>query len=296
MHASVSRKPEARPTTAAPPAFAGSFDLPTRQSGALRPSILNPRTVADCGEHALIARIKERLTTPPWVVVGPGDDAAAIEPVRGALEVVTTDAQVEGVHFDRRFVPPDAIGHRALAVNLSDLAAMGARPRAALLSMALPSSLEIEAFDQHRRRLAVAGNSLRRRADRRQHHAHDRAAAARRHGHRHRAPPQGADPCRARKSATRSTSRARWVTQRSGCGGFRMRMDGGRRGSGAQATSGPIPGCAPGSCSAGTARPPVAWTSAMDWQTVCVRSHRLPSSVLRSTAPLYRSQPRHGTG
>jgi thiamine-monophosphate kinase len=82
------------------------------------------------------------------VVVGPGDDAAAIEPVRGALEVLTTDAQVEGVHFDRRFVPPDAIGHRALAVNLSDLAAMGARPRAALLSLALPDSLEVTSFDQ----------------------------------------------------------------------------------------------------------------------------------------------------
>ncbi len=82
------------------------------------------------------------------MVIGPGDDAAAIEPVRGALEVLTTDAQVEGVHFDRRFVPPDAIGHRALAVNLSDLAAMGARPRAALLSLALPASLEITTFDQ----------------------------------------------------------------------------------------------------------------------------------------------------
>jgi len=109
---------------------------------------LNPHTVADCGERALIARIRQRLTTPQWVVVGPGDDAAAIEPVRGALEVITTDAQVEGVHFDRRFVPPDAIGHRALAVNLSDLAAMGARPRAALLSMALPPSLELDAFDR----------------------------------------------------------------------------------------------------------------------------------------------------
>jgi thiamine-monophosphate kinase len=104
--------------------------------------------VADCGEHALIARIRQRLTTAPWVVVGPGDDAAAIEPVRGALEVLTTDAQVEGVHFDRRFVPPDAIGHRALAVNLSDLAAMGARPRAALLSLALPATLEIADFDR----------------------------------------------------------------------------------------------------------------------------------------------------
>ncbi len=104
--------------------------------------------MSDCGERALIARIRQRLTTPQWVVVGPGDDAAAIEPVRGLLEVVTTDAQVDGVHFDRRFVPPDAIGHRALAVNLSDLAAMGARPRAALLSMALPPSLELDAFDR----------------------------------------------------------------------------------------------------------------------------------------------------
>jgi thiamine-monophosphate kinase len=109
---------------------------------------LNTSTVADCGERALIARIRERLTMPAWVVVGPGDDAAALEPVRGALEVLTTDAQVDGVHFDRRFVPPDAIGHRALAVNLSDLAAMGARPRAALLSLALPASLELSAFDQ----------------------------------------------------------------------------------------------------------------------------------------------------
>ena len=62
--------------------------------------------------------------------------------------MLTTDAQVDGVHFDRRFVPPDAIGHRALAVNLSDLAAMGARPRAALLSLALPPSLELDAFDR----------------------------------------------------------------------------------------------------------------------------------------------------
>ena len=85
---------------------------------------------------------------PPWVAVGPGDDAAVIEPERGALEVLTTDAQVDGVHFDRRFVPPSAIGHRALAVNLSDLAAMGARPRAFLLSLALPPDMAADEFDQ----------------------------------------------------------------------------------------------------------------------------------------------------
>src|SRR5919108_3329187 len=105
-------------------------------------------TVARIGERELIERIKSRLSTPAWVIVGPGDDAAVIEPERGALDVLTTDALVEGVHFDRRFVPPDAIGHRALAVNLSDLAAMGASPRAALLSLALPPTLDVADFEQ----------------------------------------------------------------------------------------------------------------------------------------------------
>ena len=111
------------------------------------PTVLQNRTVSEIGEHALIARITGRLAMPPWVLVGPGDDAAVIEPERGALDVLTTDAQVEGVHFDRRFVPPDAIGHRALAVNLSDLAAMGAQPRAALLSLVLPGDLETPVVD-----------------------------------------------------------------------------------------------------------------------------------------------------
>jgi thiamine-monophosphate kinase len=105
-------------------------------------------TVADIGERALIARIKARVSMPSWVMIGPGDDAAVIKPERGAYDVLTTDAQVEGVHFDRRFVPPDAIGHRAMAVNLSDLAAMGALPRAALLSLALPPSLDVADFEQ----------------------------------------------------------------------------------------------------------------------------------------------------
>ena len=84
---------------------------------------------------------------PPWVVVGPGDDAAVLQPERGAFDVVTTDAHVDGVHFDLRFVPADAAGHRALAVNLSDLAAMGARPRAALLSLLLPDALAVDTLD-----------------------------------------------------------------------------------------------------------------------------------------------------
>src|SRR5438477_7581789 len=82
------------------------------------------------------------------MTVGIGDDAAVVEPERNRLEVLSVDALVEGVHFDRRFTPPDAIGHRALAVNLSDLAAMGAAPRLALLSLALPAALPCPEFDR----------------------------------------------------------------------------------------------------------------------------------------------------
>lgn len=105
-------------------------------------------TVAEFTEPALIARIQQRLAAPPaWLTVGIGDDAAVVEPERNRVEVLTVDALVEGVHFDRRFTPADAIGHRALAVNLSDLAAMGATPRLALLSFALPAALSIADFD-----------------------------------------------------------------------------------------------------------------------------------------------------
>ena len=107
-----------------------------------------PVTVGDVTERDLIARIRQRLPpAPAWVLVGIGDDAAVIEPERNRVDVLTVDAAIEGVHFDRACVPPDAIGHRALAVNLSDLAAMGAAPRVALLSMALPSTLPLADFD-----------------------------------------------------------------------------------------------------------------------------------------------------
>lgn len=105
--------------------------------------------VGDLSERELIARIDHRLSRRPgWLIVGIGDDAAVAEPVPRQLEVFTVDALVEGVHFDRRFTAPEAIGHRALAANLSDLAAMGAGPRLALLSMALPADLPLEHLDR----------------------------------------------------------------------------------------------------------------------------------------------------
>lgn len=108
----------------------------------------SPSSVAGLGERGLLARLRDRIPPPPpWVAIGVGDDAAVLEPARNHLEVATTDILVEGVHFDRRLSAPAAIGHKAMAVNVSDLAAMGAEPRAALLSLVLPDRLAVSEFD-----------------------------------------------------------------------------------------------------------------------------------------------------
>jgi thiamine-monophosphate kinase len=83
--------------------------------------------------------------------LGIGDDCAILSPPRGQEIVVTTDMSLEGRHFRRDWHPPRAVGHRALARGLSDLAAMGARPLAAFLSLAIPRALAaqgtwVEAF------------------------------------------------------------------------------------------------------------------------------------------------------
>jgi thiamine-monophosphate kinase len=105
-------------------------------------------TVAAVGERGLIDRIRKRLPPPPTdLLVAVGDDAAVVQPERGTLQVLTTDALVEGVHFDRRYSSPSDIGYKALAVNVSDIAAMGGTPRFALLSLMLPETLLLDDVD-----------------------------------------------------------------------------------------------------------------------------------------------------
>jgi thiamine-monophosphate kinase len=101
-------------------------------------------TIGEVGEHALIRWIASIVGTPASsdVVHGIGDDAAVVRPRRNHVDVLTTDVQVEGVHFSRAWTTAADLGHRALHVNLSDVAAMGAEPRVALLSLGLPTTLE----------------------------------------------------------------------------------------------------------------------------------------------------------
>jgi thiamine-monophosphate kinase len=75
------------------------------------------------------------------LVLGIGDDCAILRPPRGHQVLVTTDLSLEGRHFRRDLHPPESAGHRVLARGLSDLAAMGARPLAAFLSLALPAQM-----------------------------------------------------------------------------------------------------------------------------------------------------------
>jgi thiamine-monophosphate kinase len=115
---------------------------------------LRVRTLADLGEAALIERIAKRAggstsrsaSAKDWLL-GIGDDAAILRPRPGSDLVFSVDAQVENVHFRFGRETPTTIGRRALAVNLSDLAAMGATPVGALLSLAAPAALPLARFD-----------------------------------------------------------------------------------------------------------------------------------------------------
>ena len=92
------------------------------------------------GEFALIARHFSRpgVALPRAVVLGVGDDCALLQPTPGHQLAISSDMLVEGRHFFPH-TDPESLGHKALAVNLSDLAAMGARPLGFTLALALPT-------------------------------------------------------------------------------------------------------------------------------------------------------------
>lgn len=103
-------------------------------------------TVASIGEFRLIDRLLRIVPTAgPGVVLDAGDDAAVLE-LTGPV-VATCDIQVEGVHFTWSLCGPEDVGWRAVAVNLSDVAAMGGTPRFVLISLALPADTRVDTVE-----------------------------------------------------------------------------------------------------------------------------------------------------
>lgn len=106
--------------------------------------------ISEIGEFGLINRLNGILGTPdnPNVLMGIDDDAAVYRIGNDRAHVITTDALVEGVHFDRAMTPMHYLGFKALSVNVSDVVAMNARPLYATISLSLPNNISLEMVER----------------------------------------------------------------------------------------------------------------------------------------------------
>jgi thiamine-monophosphate kinase len=122
---------------------------------------LNNKTnnnLSSLGEFGFISRIASIARTGTGVVSGIGDDAAVTALTPGMQLLTSTDMLLENVHFRRSWHDPYRLGRKSLAVNISDIAAMGGIPRWATLSLAIPPDLPLDFLDEFTRGfLAMAG-------------------------------------------------------------------------------------------------------------------------------------------
>lgn len=95
--------------------------------------------LSEVGEFTLISQVVAGLPTHPDVLIGPGDDAAALRFTHPVL--ISTDVLVEGVHFRRDWSSAEQVGRKAVAVNVSDIEAMGARAKALVVCFSAPGDL-----------------------------------------------------------------------------------------------------------------------------------------------------------
>ncbi len=105
--------------------------------------------LSQLGEFGLISRFQSRLKyRSPQVIQGIGDDCAVLSLNNGNYQVLTTDALVETVHFNLKTHTPEQLGWKTMAVNISDIAAMGGQPKFAVLSLGIPSSVPVNFLDR----------------------------------------------------------------------------------------------------------------------------------------------------
>ena len=113
--------------------------------------------LGDLGEFGLISRIAAEVSPVEGVITGIGDDASVTALTPGMQLLTSTDMLLEGVHFRLDWHDPYRLGRKSLAVSISDIAAMGAVPRWALLSLAIPADCPLELLDAFTRGfLAIA--------------------------------------------------------------------------------------------------------------------------------------------
>lgn len=113
------------------------------------------------GEFGLIERIKSKFSfSHRDIIKGIGDDASVTRIRDGRLLLSTSDTLIEDVHFDLRFIPAYSLGKKALAVNISDIAAMGGIPRFFLISLGIPPEISVEFIDEFMSGLQEAARSF----------------------------------------------------------------------------------------------------------------------------------------
>src|SRR5665213_2306886 len=98
--------------------------------------------ISNLGEFGLIDLFKKFAPVSKIVIKGIGDDASVLPFAKDKYLLLTTDMLAEDTHFTRR-MPPQAIGHKALACNISDIAAMGGLPTFAVVSIGVPKNLPV---------------------------------------------------------------------------------------------------------------------------------------------------------
>lgn len=104
--------------------------------------------IADLGEFGLIERISKKITNKHKTTVkGIGDDAAVFEPEKGEVTLLSTDMLLEGIHFDLSYMPLQHLGYKAVAVNVSDIAAMNGIPKQVTVNLGLTNRFSVEAVE-----------------------------------------------------------------------------------------------------------------------------------------------------